>query len=96
MINTAEGSVDNSTIVRAKSSLRNSRLPYSGQDGRLLARCPSGCRSPLRAAPAGMASGRPATRPGSIRDRIVIGILTLIATGYGVAVLSQIVALYGL
>ncbi len=96
MINTAESSGDKSTIVRAKHSLRISRFPYSGQDSRLLARCPSSRRSPLRAAPADMASGRPPTRPGSIRDRFVIGILTLIATGYGVAVLSRIVAQYGL
>ena len=84
------------TIVRSKLRTQSRPQRHGGRTARLLARCPISRRirhrsGPAKPTPAAVPEGRE-----SGRDRLTVGILTLIAVGYGVAVMSRIVAQYGL
>ena len=67
-----------------------------GRTARLLARCPISRRVRHRSAPARSRAAEAPAGTDSGRDRLTIGILTLIAVGYAVALMSRIVTQYGL
>ena len=87
---------DKSTTVRSYRDEEPRRSRHGGRTARLLARCPISRRIRHRSAPAKPVAATVSAGTGSGRDRLIVGILTLIAVGYGVALVSRIVAQYGL
>lgn len=85
-----------STIVRSNLRGGSRLLRQDGRTARLLARCPISRRFRHRSGPAKPAAAIVPAATDSGRERLIVGILTVIAIGYGVALVSRIVAQYGL
>lgn len=84
------------TIVRSNLPDESRSLRHAGRTSRLLARCPIGRGFRHRPANAKPTRAKVAAGTETGRERLAVGILTLIAVGYGVALLSRIVVQYAL
>lgn len=85
---------DNSTTVRSKIGLDQRSVRRRNGPARL-PRIWGGCRRWPAAARAERAPDGNAMADEGRLDRLVTGLLTLVAAGYAVAVLIRIVAMYG-
>lgn len=91
MIQHRQSTPENSTIVRSKARRGTQGLHRGGRAGRLVGRHGRRLAAHMARKPGLLTAGTE-----SDGDRLIVGVLTLIALGYGIAVLSRIYVQYGL